>query len=582
MGQSCDGKAGQTRLPRALSLGMPAFELERVDGGDPVDVPKGSTVLGRGPYLGVSDKRVSRTHAVLENWDGQLRLKPTHTNPCFIQASLEALPQPLEKDQWHCLREGSTFSLLPGKYIYKVHVVSEEGTPRNSQGYEEEAEQEPPQPPRLCEETLAYTPQAKSAPSRSPTSTLTAHCKESRTCLSSPPSYSQVAGKASVSRTAEASTPCTPRRKRILPAWMTAATSAAPSPSLAKGDVPVVTEPCTRHQLPGSGGMFVLAVEYEDYLPNLDILTLLTVFILLDQTKMDRIKTATKRAPAGSAPNPTRTKHATGPKQARARLPLSSEEEEGEEEQSEVVRIPRKRARRLRSDPDETQDQARVPRMSQESPGVREEAAVANTEEREEEEVKGRVGKRTQVPPRSRARDSPTAVEDSRNPQANEQPSQNRRQRSKVTESGDSTESKAQQRTRCPYGTSCYRKNPVHFMECSHPGDDDYEEEWGHEDGGDGDDSRPECPYGTDCYRKNHLHKKEYKHTKPPETMSVPGGDEDDGHDEDQYEDGFINDESEEEVGSDSDYVPESGDRGNEDVKQLQKEAKAFLRRKKN
>ncbi|XP_026869502.2 aprataxin and PNK-like factor isoform X2 [Electrophorus electricus] len=504
---------------------MPAFELERVDGGDPVDVPKGSTVLGRGPYLGVSDKRVSRTHAVLENWDGQLRLKPTHTNPCFIQASLEALPQPLEKDQWHCLREGSTFSLLPGKYIYKVHVVSEEGTPRNSQGYEEEAEQEPPQPPRLCEETLAYTPQAKSAPSRSPTSTLTAHCKESRTCLSSPPSYSQVAGKASVSRTAEASTPCTPQRKRILPAWMTAATSAAPSPSLAK---------------------------------------------------------ATKRAPAGSAPNPTRTKHATGPKQARARLPLSSEEEEGEEEQSEVVRMPRKRARRLRSDPDETQDQARVPRMSQESPGVREEAAVANTEEREEEEVKGRVGKRTQVPPRSRARDSPTAVEDSRNPQANEQPSQNRRQRSKVTESGDSTESKAQQRTRCPYGTSCYRKNPVHFMECSHPGDDDYEEEWGHEDGGDGDDSRPECPYGTDCYRKNHLHKKEYKHTKPPETMSVPGGDEDDGHDEDQYEDGFINDESEEEVGSDSDYVPESGDRGNEDVKQLQKEAKAFLRRKKN
>lgn len=44
------------------------------------------------------------------------------------------------------------------------------------------------------------------------------------------------------------------------------------------------------------------------------------------------------------------------------------------------------------------------------------------------------------------------------------------------------------------------RKNPVHFQECSHPGDSDYEEEKT-EDGDDDDDERPECPYGTHCYR---------------------------------------------------------------------------------
>lgn len=41
------------------------------------------------------------------------------------------------------------------------------------------------------------------------------------------------------------------------------------------------------------------------------------------------------------------------------------------------------------------------------------------------------------------------------------------------------------------------RKNPIHFQECSHPGDMDYEEEDEETDEAD----RPECPYGTDCYR---------------------------------------------------------------------------------
>lgn len=44
--------------------------------------------------------------------------------------------------------------------------------------------------------------------------------------------------------------------------------------------------------------------------------------------------------------------------------------------------------------------------------------------------------------------------------------------------------------------SSLCRKNPLHFQECSHPGDTDYEEEEPEEES-----ELPECPYGTDCYR---------------------------------------------------------------------------------
>lgn len=33
---------------------MPGFELEQVDGGSPIELPYGETVLGRGAFLGVS------------------------------------------------------------------------------------------------------------------------------------------------------------------------------------------------------------------------------------------------------------------------------------------------------------------------------------------------------------------------------------------------------------------------------------------------------------------------------------------------------------------------------------------------
>ena len=68
-------------------------------------------------------------------------------------------------------------------------------------------------------------------------------------------------------------------------------------------------------------------------------------------------------------------------------------------------------------------------------------------------------------------------------------------------------------RKSCPYGSSCYRKNPVHRKDEAHPGDGDYKDPDLEEEG----DDKPECEYGTDCYRKNPQHRKDFQHTRRPQ-----------------------------------------------------------------
>ncbi|NWR87708.1 APLF factor, partial [Furnarius figulus] len=146
------------------------------------------------------------------------------------------------------------------------------------------------------------------------------------------------------------------------------------------------------------------------------------------------------------------------------------------------------------------------------------------------------------------------------------------------TRSADASESSRQiqhKRTPCMYGSACYRKNPVHFQQFSHPNDDDY-----HDMGmvtQDDDDNRPECPYGTACYRKNPQHKLEYKHSAPPGKKAV----EKDGANEYDLSDSFIDDEEEEPTDEDSDWEPSSEEKDDEDVETLVQEARRFVKTKK-
>lgn len=166
------------------------------------------------------------------------------------------------------------------------------------------------------------------------------------------------------------------------------------------------------------------------------------------------------------------------------------------------------------------------------------------------------------------------------------------------TRSADASESSRQikhKRTPCMYGKGCYRKNPIHFQQFSHPNDDDYQEtEIVTQDNND---NRPECPYGMACYRKNPQHKLEYKHSAPPVTergtrqqTSKNGkravekdGASDDEPNEYDINDSFIDDEEEEHelTDEDSDWEPSSEDKDNEDVETLLQEARRFVKTKK-
>ncbi|ETE69041.1 Aprataxin and PNK-like factor, partial [Ophiophagus hannah] len=150
------------------------------------------------------------------------------------------------------------------------------------------------------------------------------------------------------------------------------------------------------------------------------------------------------------------------------------------------------------------------------------------------------------------------------------------------------------QRTACQYGKRCYRKNPIHFQQFSHPGDSDYHDS---EALTQVDDDRPECPYGTACYRKNPQHKLEYKHTAPPESerrqtrskvtrkvRSILADESDDDGEPNEYNlnDSFIDDEEEEEcdpTDEDSDWEPDCQD-NDEDMDMLLKEAQNFVKTK--
>ncbi|NWS46905.1 APLF factor, partial [Probosciger aterrimus] len=147
------------------------------------------------------------------------------------------------------------------------------------------------------------------------------------------------------------------------------------------------------------------------------------------------------------------------------------------------------------------------------------------------------------------------------------------------TRSADASESSKQikhKRTPCMYGSGCYRKNPIHFQQFSHPNDDDYYET--ESIAQDDNDNRPECPYGTACYR---CINSSFKYPLGKRAVEKDSASDDEPNEYD-LDDSFIDDEEEEcdPIDEDSDWEPGSEDKDNEDVETLLQEARRFVKTK--
>ncbi|CAL8334136.1 unnamed protein product [Lota lota] len=437
---------------------MAGYELVRLDGGGRIPLPEGETVLGRGPLLGVSDKRVSRQHGLLENLNGRLRLKPVHVNPCFsLQGG--ALPRPLERERWHPLRHGELFSLMPGSFIYRVEALGGAPlTPRARGG--------------LGGDDVGPTG-ARPSPSHDETAPHgIGHMQ------TPPPAHSPVSEEARAGLSSEE------------------ARAGLSSEETRAG----LSSEETRAGLSSEEARAGLSSEEA------------------------RAGLSSEEAIAGLSSEEARA----GLSSEEARAGLSSEEaraglsseDHGDEDSSGSA--PRRKRRRKNTPTDKPLP---PPRYLSNSPG---------------EEDCGRLS------------DEGASGSDVRPDRKSTPPGG----------AGSGHAPSQSTRPRCPYGEDCYRKNPLHFQECCHPGDHDYQQE---EEEPEEEVDRPECPYGIDCYRKNPLHRKEYQHSRRAartsrRAPSTPAGD-----DEDEDEDSFINDSSDEAF-DDSDYDPAgSDDSGQED-----------------
>nr|XP_047916950.1 aprataxin and PNK-like factor isoform X1 [Anser cygnoides] len=546
---------------------MAGVRLAPADGGCPVPLPPGETLLGRGPLLGITDKRVSRKHAILEVVDGQVRIKPIHVNPCFYQSPENGRLLPLEAHEWHSLKFGDSFSLLVDKYIFKVisaHPV--ESTVRNN--------------PEVAEAAASVHPVEMSCslslvePSCS-TSEMQGIAKirqnDSNSMLLVPPCDDD-----------ENEQSKSIQRKRVLPSWML--------------ESDLLVERISKPAVKGGTRKIKCQERRESNMESLKS----DVNMLQRKRLASEIEENLIDEEERSCLSPPSSENASG-------FPLESTmgnmEGNGKTETKKTGSAMEKNDRQLHSKRSKTTGQ------------------ISNKTNRiEESENKEQItGSTSQQALWGRISQYFGAQEGTHEPDADLDYETEISDTTRTVDASESSKQIKRKRTPCMYGTGCYSntfrkyhvirksmswnntqenltlKNPIHFQQFSHPNDDDYHETDILTEGND--DNRPECPYGTACYRKNPQHKLEYKHTAPPGTdrrtrqrTSKNGKraleeDSDNDGEPNEYDlnDSFIDDEEEEcePTDEDSDWEPSLEDKDNEDVETLVKEAHRFVKTKK-
>ncbi|XP_010213453.1 PREDICTED: aprataxin and PNK-like factor [Tinamus guttatus] len=537
-GGSLGGAAATPRDYNFQEGGLPT-----ADGGCPVPLPSGESVLGRGPLLGITDKRVSRKHAIMEVEGGQVRIKPIHVNPCFYQSSENGQLLPLEAHEWHSLKFGDSFSLLVDKYIFKVlSAHTAESTISKSQ--ETNAEETPSIHPikMSCSPSL-IEPSCSSSVMQENTK-IRKNKITSRHLVSVllPDDHAQLKSV---------------QRKRVLPSWML-----EEDLMVQRLSDPVIKEGGEMKRDQGEGRSDIESLKTEINVEKRKRLTSEEITEICKEEQYEGKKGCLSITVPSS--------------QSTSEFPLERTTRNME-----------------RNDKTDTKKHG----ISVEKNDRQQHYNRCKTTNRiEKMEKKEQItGSTSQQARWGRTSLCYGAEEGTHESDANWECKPETSGSARSLNASERSKQMKHKRTPCMYGRACYRKNPVHFEQFSHPNDDDYHEIdiiTQHNS-----DDRPECPYGSTCYRKNPQHKLEYKHSAPPGKSScsvhfeVMGGrkraleeDSDSDGELNKYDlnDSFIDDDEEcASTDEDSDWEPNPEEKDSEDVETLLKEAHRFVNAKK-
>ncbi|CAF0958460.1 unnamed protein product [Didymodactylos carnosus] len=99
-------------------------ELVPISDGNRVTLREEKTIVGRGSSLGCDDKKISRNHAeILLKNDDSVFIKPTHVNPVFYRKN-GGRTLTLTKDVEQQLFDNDEIGLLPSTFFFRVHIKS--------------------------------------------------------------------------------------------------------------------------------------------------------------------------------------------------------------------------------------------------------------------------------------------------------------------------------------------------------------------------------------------------------------------------------------------------------------------------
>lgn len=528
---------------------MPSFNLRPLDDEKDIAVPFGKTTIGRGPFLGVTDKRVSRSHAVLEVTDENLSILPLHTNPTFLKASDSQKFISLKKDEIRVLINGDVIALLPDSLCFMVVCHGDscktgvtEGQLRFSESNNVHDEGKPTKSSNTSTDMLLDEFTNNGPSSRTCSADAVIRHADGNFTDSKPSTQDMATASSSLSVSeTDVISPSKPliepapflQKTRKLPSWLIESTTHIKSPAknsvnkrrgtLANQDV---DKEMAASKKDNKGRNKTTQRGKSSVEEDQKVSSTSEDFIVRDDDEHDRgrakCKFAKKRSSINTEDNEEDVK-STARKKAKTSRILVTE--------NDVVNEPVV----LKS----KEDVGQTFLGDTNTGGNDDEVSASKNYEKESDKMT--------FPP-------------------------------------------------CPYGKKCYRKNPLHFKEYLHPdkgSSDDNDDDNYKVAADDNDDDRPVCPYGSSCYRHfKHTDTLEHPKHKTRKKRSILDGtsdDDDDGPNTYDYNDSFLADDTSvvEEASSsysgsdDSDWQPVHDDDDDEDVNELLHEAKGFLRSKK-